>query len=492
MDERAPKRLRFSNGVGVGLQSFGNSNKSKGPNISGRSMNFLSCQSDRSVSEDAGAKIEAFSQSPGARSQRRQPRHNVHIQNGVESDTDEETSSSSDASTGSFDIEGDCPLSSDETSTESSEASSSNNDSQSSEDGSRPPRLGKADLGFDANSYTGLPSKAAKLIESAMRQSTGNREDGESLKRSFSQNKDDDELADRHNSLAAPAKIKKLEFPRYATKRSRSSSREITYVQEGMINSQEPRSLRKRARKEEPDSGRSRISTAKPATSSPQREIGQAWHTHRKPTTSSTRGAAVKQKGNRPEPSDENSEERLHGSPSSTSEPNDPKYISTQLQGKERNPASSSPSTQSSRSTSPSRFPSYASAITSLPLPKPHRKEPLPSDLRQRLASFLPQLKSANAALNPIETAQLDRVDEGEEHYIEMDLGLGVLEGEKDKGKSIDGIKIQEGSESENESSSTESDGEDDKHTNTRTAMDALMRRKGSLREKPVVQEVVD
>ena len=54
---------------------------------------------------------------------------------------------------------------------------------------------------------------------------------------------------------------------------------------------------------------------------------------------------------------------------------------------------------------------------------------PLPSsDLRSRLAAFLPRLKEANASLEQHGGQEhIDRVSDDEEHYIEMDLGLGVL-----------------------------------------------------------------
>lgn len=52
------------------------------------------------------------------------------------------------------------------------------------------------------------------------------------------------------------------------------------------------------------------------------------------------------------------------------------------------------------------------------------------TDLKSKLASFLPQLQQANAELEKDPDAaskQIDHVDDAEEQYIEMNLGLGVL-----------------------------------------------------------------
>jgi hypothetical protein len=52
------------------------------------------------------------------------------------------------------------------------------------------------------------------------------------------------------------------------------------------------------------------------------------------------------------------------------------------------------------------------------------------TDLKSRLTSFIPQLQQANAELatDPnVATKRVDAVDDEEEQYIEMNLGLGVL-----------------------------------------------------------------
>ncbi|KAJ9604320.1 hypothetical protein H2200_011154 [Cladophialophora chaetospira] len=53
---------------------------------------------------------------------------------------------------------------------------------------------------------------------------------------------------------------------------------------------------------------------------------------------------------------------------------------------------------------------------------------PQGTDLQSRLQEFLPRLQQANAALDGMEDdKRLDEVSDDDEHYIEMDLGLGVL-----------------------------------------------------------------
>jgi Domain of unknown function (DUF4598) len=59
------------------------------------------------------------------------------------------------------------------------------------------------------------------------------------------------------------------------------------------------------------------------------------------------------------------------------------------------------------------------------------KMSPTPTNLRLRLSKFLPELQQANIHLEEAGNAlvsQLDDVADDEEHYIEMNLGLGVLE----------------------------------------------------------------
>lgn len=65
-------------------------------------------------------------------------------------------------------------------------------------------------------------------------------------------------------------------------------------------------------------------------------------------------------------------------------------------------------------------------------------------DLKSRLAAFLPQLAAANSELERLraegglEGMSMEDVDEEEGGYIEMDLGLGVLEEKRDGEESGD------------------------------------------------------
>jgi hypothetical protein len=60
------------------------------------------------------------------------------------------------------------------------------------------------------------------------------------------------------------------------------------------------------------------------------------------------------------------------------------------------------------------------------------------SNLRSRLEAFLPKLEKANAELDDaddISERRIDHVPDDDEHYIEMNLELGVLSERKDHGK---------------------------------------------------------
>ncbi|KAF2083990.1 hypothetical protein K490DRAFT_69252 [Saccharata proteae CBS 121410] len=132
---------------------------------------------------------------------------------------------------------------------------------------------------------------------------------------------------------------------------------------------------------------------------------------------------------------------------------------SSTLSASSPEPSSSSSDEDSSDEESDVESNKAASNITSLPLP-PNRQArqqmyreteaTLAADrvsLRERLHTFLPQLAAANASLEEdraagrLEDRVFDAVKDGEEmegkQYIEMNLGLGVLE-EKDPNKMDD------------------------------------------------------
>lgn len=90
--------------------------------------------------------------------------------------------------------------------------------------------------------------------------------------------------------------------------------------------------------------------------------------------------------------------------------------------------------------------------------PKITAQPPL-SDLGSRLSALLPELKQANAELHSSLDKQLDHVPDDEEHYIEMDLGLGVLKETQRTG--IKDIKTAVGEDSSSDETSPDSDQQD-------------------------------
>ncbi|KAL7417515.1 hypothetical protein BDY24DRAFT_411492 [Mrakia frigida] len=96
------------------------------------------------------------------------------------------------------------------------------------------------------------------------------------------------------------------------------------------------------------------------------------------------------------------------------------------------------------------------------------------SELLSRLQSFLPLMASANEALATADLEELDieNVGEGEEQYVEMDLGLGVfdarLAGEEGEGSGSD--SSDEDEDASDEDSSEEDDEEEESATAATTA----------------------
>ncbi|CDM34147.1 hypothetical protein DTO013E5_727 [Penicillium roqueforti] len=95
--------------------------------------------------------------------------------------------------------------------------------------------------------------------------------------------------------------------------------------------------------------------------------------------------------------------------------------------------------------------PSSIPHIAGRPKPRIHRIRG-DSGLLSRLNAFLPKMKDANENLQKqIEAGEagdlvLDNADENAEQYIEMDLGLGVLEEKRDGDSSSDEESDDEGS----------------------------------------------
>ncbi|KIW64671.1 hypothetical protein PV04_09589 [Phialophora macrospora] len=73
-----------------------------------------------------------------------------------------------------------------------------------------------------------------------------------------------------------------------------------------------------------------------------------------------------------------------------------------------------------------------AQQLTGRPAPEP--------DLKLRLQAFLPQLQQANAELETLRAShdlRIDQISDDADHYIEMDLGLGVLAEEENESEEI-------------------------------------------------------
>ncbi|KAK0664394.1 Uncharacterized protein DIS24_g835 [Lasiodiplodia hormozganensis] len=136
--------------------------------------------------------------------------------------------------------------------------------------------------------------------------------------------------------------------------------------------------------------------------------------------------------------------------------------------------------------------------ITSLPLPPDaetrrriyQRQAPPASSLSERLKAFLPQLAAANVELEKDRAAgklaqmSLENVGEDDEHYIEMNLGLGVLK-EKDPNKMDSDSEMEEDSDDEMDT------GADDQTTREENILGKLMGKK-KTKAGPGIQEVPD
>ena len=121
------------------------------------------------------------------------------------------------------------------------------------------------------------------------------------------------------------------------------------------------------------------------------------------------------------------------------------------------------------------------------------------SDLRTRLSSFLPELQKANADLHDSSGPQARRLDEvadDEEHYIEMDLGLGVLKEKRSRTSQAHGLKLsEEHSTSSSEVSDSDpveaEDAADDEESDLAPLADLMGGRQASV-GKPSIQELMD
>ncbi|GFF26793.1 hypothetical protein IFM58399_01520 [Aspergillus lentulus] len=142
-----------------------------------------------------------------------------------------------------------------------------------------------------------------------------------------------------------------------------------------------------------------------------------------------------------------------------------------------------------------SRAGSSLPRISAQQKPRIHRmtKEP---DLLSRLSAFLPKLKSANEDLQREIAAgrgkdlQLDEAENQEEgQYIEMNLGLGVLEEKRADGSSSTDEELGDGPEFANDEDAAESDTKLQKDSDI---LDKLMGKKKSSDQKPTIQELTE
>ncbi|CEO58900.1 hypothetical protein PMG11_03595 [Penicillium brasilianum] len=122
------------------------------------------------------------------------------------------------------------------------------------------------------------------------------------------------------------------------------------------------------------------------------------------------------------------------------------------------------------------------------PKPNIHRMDG-GSDLLSRLSSFLPQMKNANEDLEREIAAGrgqemvLDSVDDDGKDYIEMNLGLGVLE--EKRGDSEDSSSGDEGDDEGPDGDSAEDKGDSD-------LLGQLMGGITSSADKPSIEEMAD
>lgn len=112
------------------------------------------------------------------------------------------------------------------------------------------------------------------------------------------------------------------------------------------------------------------------------------------------------------------------------------------------------------------------------------------SDLQSRLQAFLPKLEKANAELentDDVKQRRIDDVAEDDEHYIEMNLQLGVLS-ERKTGDKDGKLKFREsGSEGEDE----DDDEDDDVETSSdRGVISTLKGEKARDGQKSRIEEI--
>lgn len=157
-----------------------------------------------------------------------------------------------------------------------------------------------------------------------------------------------------------------------------------------------------------------------------------------------------------------------------------------------------------STSSPPRNNPSeQAKDIPNLPRPPPKPSISASSHasaLQSRLSAFLPELQRANADLeeDPVaaRTQRLDQVGDDEEHYIEMNLGLGVLKEMAGRARA-DGIRLtddQDASSDAGEGFDSDDTGDAEQASelqfDTTRLRDLMGDKPQATRETPNIQEV--
>lgn len=198
------------------------------------------------------------------------------------------------------------------------------------------------------------------------------------------------------------------------------------------------------------------------------------------------------------EMSDESSAKGIDGDDVTSSSSSNVDYTSEEISSDDED-GSSSPKSGTSSSTEEDDSSEEDERVQNLHLPdKPPISVPDPaSDLSTRLSSFLSALQKANADLqdpSDILAKRVDEVADDEEHYIEMDLGLGVLKEKRAGTVQADGVKLTDDYSSSNDED-FDSDSVEGRHTVDernvkRTPLVDLMGGKLPSNEKPSIQEM--
>lgn len=145
----------------------------------------------------------------------------------------------------------------------------------------------------------------------------------------------------------------------------------------------------------------------------------------------------------------------------------EPAALSTDTTSSDGDRASSASSASSSSLDEDVAPPNEFEHIQNLPLPKkPRISIPTPpsSDLRSRLSTLIPALQKANTELQDPAAAlrrRLDQVADDEEHYIEMELGLGVLKGRRSGRAGSDAVRWTEDDDETTDTGSSDEEDED-------------------------------